>query len=206
MDQNRETLQKSLTSTENNRQKLGRVLMCEGGLYTVALECAAHDKAESNGTHEKIFCRAKGGLRHRNISPLAGDFVTVEALPVQDQNNSRDRNSDSPAHGITATAVISDVVDRRNALIRPPVANLDYIFVTMAAASPEPSLETIDKLICIAEYNKITPVIVIGKSELAPENAKSCTIFTAARGSTASRSAAIPARALTGSGSIYKIS
>ena len=172
MDQNRETLQTSLTSTENNRQKLGRVLMCEGGLYTVALECAAHDKAESNGTHEKIFCRAKGGLRHRNISPLAGDFVTVETLPVQDQNNDCDRNSDSPAHGITATAVISDVVDRRNALIRPPVANLDYIFVTMAAASPEPSLETIDKLICIAEYNKITPVIVIGKSELAPENAK----------------------------------
>lgn len=175
MSLNHETFSSQTQTIGNTNERLGRVLMCEGGLYTVAVESSVCDKSESNDTHEKIFCRAKGGLRHRNISPLAGDFVTVEALPRQDRNNNSyncNRSSDSNTHGVTATAVISDVVNRRNALIRPPVANLDYIFVTMAAASPEPSLETIDKLICIAEYNKITPVIVIGKSELAPENAK----------------------------------
>jgi ribosome biogenesis GTPase len=46
------------------------------------------------------------------------------------------------------------------------MANLDYLFVTMAAASPSPILSTVDKLIAIAEHNKIEPVIVITKNEL----------------------------------------
>ena len=39
----------------------------------------------------------------------------------------------------------------------------------MAAASPTPILETVDKLISIAEFNRIEPVIVVTKSDLAPE-------------------------------------
>jgi ribosome biogenesis GTPase len=41
----------------------------------------------------------------------------------------------------------------------------------MAAASPSPILSTVDKLISIAEHNKIEPIIVITKSELDPERA-----------------------------------
>jgi ribosome biogenesis GTPase len=47
------------------------------------------------------------------------------------------------------------------------MANLDILFVTLAAASPEPILETVDKLLCIAEHNGIEPVIVVTKSELS---------------------------------------
>ena len=51
------------------------------------------------------------------------------------------------------------------------MANLDYLFITMAAAAPTPVLSTVDKLICIAEFNKIEPVIVITKCELDAEYA-----------------------------------
>ena len=64
--------------------------------------------------------------------------------------------------------VIDQIGERRNALIRPPLANLDVLFITMASAAPTPILTTVDKLICIAEFNRIEPVIVITKNELNP--------------------------------------
>ena len=52
------------------------------------------------------------------------------------------------------------------------MANLGVLFITFAAAQPAPVLETVDKLISIAEYNGIEPVIVIGKRDVAPEYAE----------------------------------
>ena len=46
------------------------------------------------------------------------------------------------------------------------MANLDLLFVTMAAAAPAPIQTTVDQLIAIAEHNDIEPVIVITKREL----------------------------------------
>jgi ribosome biogenesis GTPase len=48
------------------------------------------------------------------------------------------------------------------------MANLDYLFITMASASPAPLTLVVDKLISIAEYNGIEPIIIITKSELDP--------------------------------------
>ena len=68
--------------------------------------------------------------------------------------------------------VIEEILPRKNALIRPPMANLDLLFITFAAAHPVPALETVDKLISIAEYNGIEPVIVIGKRDIDPDYAE----------------------------------
>lgn len=62
---------------------------------------------------------------------------------------------------------------RKNSLIRPPLANLDLLFVAIAAARPEPSTLTADKLITIAEFNGIEPVPVITKLDLDRERALS---------------------------------
>ena len=128
-----------------------KILKGVGGLYSVRI-------IEPNTplTGEILRCRARGAFRHNNLSPLPGDFVTVIA----------------EGEGEEASYVISEIVDRRNSLIRPPMANLDYLFVTMAAASPSPILSTIDKLISIAEHNKIEPVVVITKCELDPTRAE----------------------------------
>lgn len=122
----------------------GKIIKGVGGLYSVKL---------SDGS--LLSCRAKGSFRHSNMTPLAGDNVLL-------------RVSDTPEGGY----VISEILERRNSLIRPPLANLDYIFVTMAAAHPQPVLTTVDKLICIAEHNKIEPVIVITKLDLDKNSAK----------------------------------
>ena len=122
-------------------KKTGRIIKCVGGLYTVRTE------------NEDIQCRARGVFRHSNITPLVGDVVSVG---VEDNN---------------AGAVIWEIFERKNSLIRPPLANLDYVFVTFASQNPAPMLDMTDKLISILEYNKVEPVIIIGKSELNPERA-----------------------------------
>lgn len=100
----------------------------------------------------EIQCRARGAFRHKNTTVLVGDIACVST-----ENNA---------------SVISDIAERKNSLIRPPIANIDYVFVSLAAQDPMPMLDMTDKLISILEYNNIEPVIIIGKSELAPKRAE----------------------------------
>ena len=144
----------------------GKILKGVGGLYTIKLINEEAHKAifdtDSPLASQLIACSASGSFRHNHIKPLVGDNVelvyTDHSLVEQDSKNNDIR--------------ISDILDRKNELIRPPMANLDVMFISMAAASPAPVLPTIDKLICIAEHNDIEPVIIIGKCDLAPEYAK----------------------------------
>ena len=51
------------------------------------------------------------------------------------------------------------------------MSNLDYIFIVFAAKKPSPVIETVDKLISIAEHNGIDPVVIITKNDLDPASA-----------------------------------
>lgn len=131
----------------------GRLTEGVGGLYRVRLD----------STGESVYCRARGAFRHEGITPLVGDSVSV-AFPEQKSVE----NEGDKACG----AVIDAILERKNSLIRPPLANLDLLFVTLAVHHPEPSLPTVDKLLAICEYNSIDAAVVIGKSELDPARAE----------------------------------
>lgn len=139
----------------------GRILQGVGGLYTVRLISVPENMNLS--VCQDVVCRARGSFRHNNVSPLPGDTVIIS--PTTEQIAEKQKNTEG------ADFVIDEICDRKNSLIRPPMANLDLLFITMAAAAPDPVLSTVDKLICIAEFNKIEPIIVITKKELAPEYA-----------------------------------
>lgn len=89
-----------------------------------------------------IECRARGIFRNKGISPAAGDNVAVE------------------------NGVISEIADRKNFLIRPPLANLDQIIFIVSTVSPPPNFLILDKFIAVAEYKKIEPVVIITKTDL----------------------------------------
>ena len=65
----------------------------------------------------------------------------------------------------TGDSVITGVEKRRNVLSRPPVSNLDTLIVTFAAAEPEPSLITADKLCVGAEAMGMEVIIAITKRD-----------------------------------------
>ncbi len=125
--------------------KYGKVVKGLGGLYETRVR-------EDDGSISRLACHAKGILRRDENKVLIGDNVKITV-------------DESTPDGI----VISEIEERKNSLIRPPLANLDYLFIVFAAVKPSPVIETVDKLISIAEHSGITPVIVITKSDLSSD-------------------------------------
>ena len=144
-----------------NYQTNGRIIQGVGGLYTIRLDATQTTPTPLDGM--TISCRARGVFRHEGMTPLPGDRVTVgyddTALKADGEGRLVPADDGSGLR-------IEDILPRKCALIRPPMANLEVLFVSMAAAKPAPLLSTVDKLICIAEHNHIEPVIIIGKSDL----------------------------------------
>lgn len=62
---------------------------------------------------------------------------------------------------------VVEIQPRKNSLVRPPLANLDQLVLVVSIADPAPNAFVLDKLIAIAEYQQIEPVIVITKCDLA---------------------------------------
>lgn len=94
-----------------------------------------------------IEAKGKGLLKKDGFTLAVGDKVT---LSFDDES----------------TPVIESVEERKNSFIRPPIANVDGIIVTMAASNPLPNFNTIDKLIIMAEKNNIHIAICINKVDL----------------------------------------
>ncbi len=142
----------------------GKLVKGIGGLYFVTVDTAPDDPLSG----KTLPCRARGKFRHSGISPLVGDRVEI----VYNERTLTAPETEEAKEDAATEIMISAILDRKNALIRPPLANLDVIFIAMASASPAPLLSTVDKLIFIAEHNGIEPIIVIGKSELDTDNAE----------------------------------
>ena len=92
-------------------------------------------------------CRARGKFRKARISPYAGDRVRF----TPDE---------------TGEGCLSEILPRRNFLVRPPLANLDKLFVVSSVSDPQPSTLIIDKTIAAAELKGIEPVLVFTKTDL----------------------------------------
>ena len=125
----------------------GTVIKCLGGLYTVKLD-------EDFKGENYVNVRGRGSFRHEKLILLAGDRVELEPL----------ENGDF---------FCKKILERKNSLIRPPLANLDIIFAVIPCVKPQPDLQIVDKMLCIAEHNGIEPVIIITKADLDMEFAKS---------------------------------
>lgn len=125
------------------KERSGRIIRGLCGSYDVAVE--------DGGETRVVTCPARGLFRHSGVTPLIGDRVTL----------CEDKDS----------VMIGAVLERKNAFIRPPVANLDFLFVIIACKKPEPILQTADLLISVAENAGAEPVVVLSKEDLEPERA-----------------------------------
>lgn len=98
------------------------------------------------------LCRSRGRLK-RKTDILVGDAVEYET-------------------GLGSEGVITKVYPRKNALHRPPVANVDQLVLVSAIRTPDLSLGILDKMILMAENEDIEPLLVINKCDLARDAAK----------------------------------
>jgi len=117
----------------------GTVVKGVGSFYTIL----DRDGAE-------YVCKARGRFRKDGISPLPGDRVEFQMEK-------------------TGEGRIAEILPRKNLLVRPAVANLDKLFIVMAATSPKPDLLLVDKLLIQCEMLGIAPFLVLNKAEEAEE-------------------------------------
>lgn len=100
---------------------------------------------------DEIFeCKARGVFRKNGIKPLAGDYVTIS---VNDN----------------AENTIDEIHQRSSVFMRPPVANVDRLFIVSSVCEPKPVLLLIDRLTALAAGKGIESIVVFTKNDL--ENA-----------------------------------
>ncbi len=97
---------------------------------------------------EILDCKPRGIFRKEKTVIVVGDKVEAERLTE-------------------TTGVITKLKERANLFARPPIANLDKMFIVISAAFPAPDTLFADKLTVICENNGVEPIIVFNKSDLA---------------------------------------
>lgn len=63
--------------------------------------------------------------------------------------------------------LITEVLDRKNDLVRPDVANVDQVLLVFSIVKPDFSFHLLDKFLVIMNQQNLTPVIVVSKIDLA---------------------------------------
>ena len=113
------------------------------GLLTRAIAGFYYPECEG-----KVYeCRARGVFRNTEISPLVGDQVLFE-LDENEKGN------------------VVEVLPRKNEFRRPPLANLDQLFLVVSVVFPSPNLLVLDKLVTVCEYKGMEPILVFTKTDL----------------------------------------
>jgi len=115
----------------------GRIIKGIGGFYNVLLV---------GGTI--VTCKARGRFRNEGVTPMVGDQVEVSFHE-------------------TGFAAMDDILPRKNALLRPPVANIDLLVIVLSASIPKPDFLLADKLLIQAKTLQIEPLLVLNKMDSA---------------------------------------
>lgn len=116
----------------------GRIKKALSGFYYV--------DQEGGGT---LTCRARGKFRKEGITPLVGDWVEIRET--------------EPGCGM-----VWEIEPRRNAFLRPAVANIDQMVVIASAAVPITDPFLIDRVTAIAALKNCDVVVCVNKCDLEP--------------------------------------
>ncbi|MBC6308211.1 ribosome small subunit-dependent GTPase A [Listeria sp. FSL L7-1582] len=98
-------------------------------------------------------CRARGNFRKRGLTPLVGDHVVFQADNLKE-------------------GYVLELLPRKNALVRPPIANVDLALLVFSAVEPDFSANLADRFLVAIELEDVEPVICISKMDLADEARK----------------------------------
>ncbi|SFP58049.1 ribosome biogenesis GTPase [Butyrivibrio proteoclasticus] len=100
---------------------------------------------------EKIYeCKAKGIFRKDNIKPLVGDDVNIDIIDEEKRLGN-----------------ITEILPRKNQLLRPPVANVDQAVILFAIVKPNPSFNLLDRFLIMMRGQNLPVIICFNKQDIA---------------------------------------
>lgn len=97
---------------------------------------------------KEYLCKARGVFREKSIKPLVGDRVEIQILD-------------------DSTGYIENVLERKNSLARPPIANVDQLLLVSSLTNPKINYNIFDKYLVMLEHYCIPVKLVINKVDLA---------------------------------------
>lgn len=106
----------------------------------------------AENTTEVYECKAKGIFRKDGTKPLVGDDVEMEVLDAASEKGN-----------------IQRILPRKNALIRPAVANVDQALVIFAAAKPAPNFNLLDRFLIMMATKGLPCMICFNKQDIVEE-------------------------------------
>ena len=138
----------------------GRIIRGIAGFYYVSPDPpAGGGKGEAvlpgeipQRSGEMYECRAKGIFRKDGKKPLPGDYVEFDITSEEEKEGN-----------------VRKILPRRSALVRPAVANVDQALVIMAAVSPQPNLNLMDRFLVAMEQQGVACCICFNKKDLADD-------------------------------------
>lgn len=95
-----------------------------------------------------VTCKARGALRREGVTPVVGDMVEFMR--------------ESSGH-----ALLVNVLERKNLMLRPAVANIDLLLIVLSASAPAPDWLLADKLIVQASLASVKPLLILNKCDCA---------------------------------------
>lgn len=99
-----------------------------------------------------IECKAKGIFRNRKVKPLVGDMVEIDLLDEEEKLGN-----------------ITEILPRKNELIRPAVSNIDQAFIVFAIKKPKPNYNLLDRFLMMMEKYQVPTIVCFNKKDLAKE-------------------------------------
>lgn len=130
----------------------GKIIKGIAGFYYVHVAegmAGNGSQPESGNVYE---CKAKGIFRKEKIKPLVGDNVTIDVISQEEK-----------------TGNITEILPRKNELVRPAVANVDQALVIFAVDKPKPNFNLLDRFLITMEHQQVETVICFNKQDLATE-------------------------------------
>ena len=130
----------------------GRIINLNGGVYQVDLG------------NEVVSVKARGKLRNVKTTAVNTKAISKKEEVVVIKNSPKvgdivEINND----------MIDKILDRKNELIRPDIANVDQILLVFAAKEPDFSFYLLDLFIANITKQNIIPLIVISKIDKLTE-------------------------------------
>lgn len=106
--------------------------------------------------NSRFLCTKRKAVNFNNKSIHVGDKVTISQINFKEK-----------------TAIIENLIERTNILIRPSVANISDIFVTCSVDEPKLNFSQMTKFLINAEYLNVEVSLILTKCDLIDNRKKS---------------------------------
>ena len=98
----------------------------------------------------RLLCKSRKNLYFKNQLIVVGDEVIISEINFSDR-----------------TAIIEKLLERKNYLMRPSIANISDIFIVFSFDEPELNLSQVNMFLVNSEFLKVNVSLIITKSDLA---------------------------------------